>query len=376
MKKKLSIFTFLIALISVFASCDKDIEQTVLIPPTAISQFSASTSNLVLSDATKASEVVSFEFQPAKFNIDVHKAVYTLQFDLPADTSGENAWGKAVNVRLENNVFRLAYLGEVFNSLLVNQLKLPTDVESKIVVRLKMNLNQSNGTASTIAPLYSKVEMFVTPYKTVKIYPALIVLGGNSWVTPAERTNGYVLTSVGFDEKYEGYIYLPNSDGWGGDGFKLKSTLDGKIYGYGATANDILQGASGNLWLTPAPNYVKVNVNLNTNSIKWTPVNFYISGSHNGWDDNAATPMTYNPATKKLEANNVALTAGDEFAFIVNKKWDINYKVNADGSLVFAGAPDWGAGTGAVNIKVTKTGVYKVSLDLSQGDGKYTYSIE
>lgn len=376
MKKNILIYGFFIAFASLFASCDKDLQQTVLIPPASLNAFTSSASTLVLTDANKNSEVVTFEFQPSTFNINVQRATYTLQFDVPADTSGDNAWKKAIELRFDNNVFRKTYKGEDFNSLLVNQLKLPTGTESKIVARLKMDLNQSNGTASVVPPLYSKVEMMVTPYEMVIIYPALIVRGGGSWVTPAARTNGYVLTSAGFNNKYEGYLYLPNADGWNGDGFKLESTVDGKWYGYGADANNILEGANGNLWLTPAPNYVKVNVDLSTNTINWTPVQFFLSGSHNNWDDNAATPMTYNPTTKKLEADNVALTAGGEFAFIANKKWDINYKVNALGDIVFAGAPDWGAAAQAINIKVPQTGVFKVTLDLSQGDGKYTYSIE
>lgn len=376
MKKNLNIYCFLIALASIFASCDKDMEQTVLISPSSLKGFTTSASTLVLTDANKSSEVVSFGFQPSEFNIDVHKPTYTLQFTLPSDTTGEDAWANAVNLRLDNNVFRKSYLGEDFNSMLVNQLKLPTGAESKIVVRLKMDLNQSNGTASTFVPLYSKLEMMVTPFEMVKIYPALMVKGGNSWVTPATRTDGFVLTSVGFDTKYEGYIYLPNADGWGGDGFKLESTIDGKTYGWGANANNIAEGASGNLWIEPAPNYVKVNVDLSTNTINWAPVQFYLSGDHNGWDDNAAMPMIYNQTTRKLEANNVALTAGKTFAFIANKNWNISYKVNAEDKIVFAGAPKWGEGTGAVNITVKETGVFKVTLDFSQGDGKYTYSIE
>ncbi|RRN77618.1 hypothetical protein EIM50_18690, partial [Pseudoxanthomonas sp. SGD-10] len=61
----------------------------------------------------------------------------------------------------------------------------------------------------------------------------------------------------------------------------------------------------------------------------------------------------------------------NSFAFIANEKWDITYKVNDKGKLVFAGAPVWGGN----NIVVESTGTYKVILDLSGGDGNYTYQL-
>ena len=339
--------------------------------PAGVSGFSATTSQLVLSDANKNENVVAFQFQPLELNISTNNPSYTLQFDVPSDTIGAAAWAKAVDVKLPADSVEKTFTGSDLNSLLINRLKLPTGVASKVVVRLKTEIIQSSGAPSTIPPLYSKVEMVVTPYLVEIVYPALLVRGGNSWVTPASRTDGFVLTSRNFDHKYEGYIYLPNADGWNGDAFTLQSTTDGKSYGWGTDANTMSVGG-GNLWLTPAPAYMKVNADVQALTITYTPVQFYISGDDNSWST-SATPMTYDQATKKWVAENVALTPGSKFAFTANDGWNIAYKLDDKDNLVFAGNPVWGG----INITVPqKTGTYKITLDLSQGDGKYTYSIE
>ncbi|WP_207422494.1 SusE domain-containing protein [Desertivirga brevis] len=380
MKKSLSAVLLMILFSCLFIGCEKDIEQKVLLSPTNVPGFTTSTQSLVLSTTNDNSKVVTFKFNKPDYGVRVVPS-FTLQFDVPSDTTGSNAWAKAVEVKLSGDSTEKSYTGKEFNSLLVNQLKLPTGTQSTLVVRLKSDINQPSGDASPVKPVYSVVTMAVTPYKVEIIYPALMVVNGDGWATPIERTNGFVLTSSGFNNKYEGYLYLPNANGWGGDGFKLKSTVTGKVYGWGS-ATTIAEGATGNLWLSPAPNYVKVNVDLETNSLSFTPVRFYITGDNNSWST-TATPMTYDNVTKKWVARNVSLTAGNKFAFTANGGWDITYKVNKTNQLQFAGAPVWDNGPDpnskdddSVNITAPSTGVFTITLDLSQGDGKYTYSIE
>ena len=215
--------------------------------------------------------------------------------------------------------------------------------------------------------------MTVNPYRSYIEYPALLVQGGNSWKTPATRTNGYLLASSNFNTKYEGFLNLPNADGWGGDAFKLISTSDAKVYGYGSSATTIALGASGGLWLTPAPNYMKVNVDLAAMTIAYTPVRFYVSGDDNGWSA-TSTPMVFNSATGVWTASNVTLTAGKAFQFTANGNYDIGYKLDkVDGVLAYAGKLNNYAGT---NIPIAKTGVFTVTLDMSGGEGNYTYSVK
>jgi len=359
----------LIFIIFLFAACKKEQSQNIVVPPAANSlSFSSTATSLVLSEATDASRVVTFTFKAPDYGIKV-VPVYTLQFDVPADTIGANAWGKAINVKLAADSLQKSYTGADFNALLSVQLLLPTGVNSTLVVRLKTEVNQNIGTGSTIQPIYSVLKMDVTPYKAIMEYPALLVKGANSWKTPLEQSAGFLLTSAKFNSKYEGYIDLPNADGWGGDAFQLVSAKDAKVYGWGTDANTLSLGG-GNLWLTPSPAYMKVNVDLDALTINYTPVKFFISGDDNGWST-SSTPMIYNAATKKWIAANVSLTAGKAFVFTCNGAYDISYKVDDKGTLMFAGAPSWGG----INIPVTKTGVFTVTLDLSGGDGNYTYSI-
>lgn len=370
--KKISIqilYTFL--LISLFFGCKKDASTNVVVPPSGGSMaFKSSVSSVVLTSTTDASNVVTFSFKAASFGVNV-VPTYSLEFDLPADTSGTNAWGNAIVVKLPAATLSKAYLGSDFNSLLANQLMLPTGATSILAVRLKAEVNQNTGAASVIKPIYSSLTLTVNPYKATIEYPALMVRGGNSWKTPTLRTNGFVLTSSKFNAKYEGYLNLPNADGYGGDAFQLVSSKDAtKVYGWGGTSTT-MSLTGGNLYLTPAPAYMKVNADVDASTITYTPVKFFISGDDNGWST-SSTPLIYNATTMKWVAANVSLTAGKTFVFTANGSYDISYKVDASGALVFAGAPTWGG----INIPITKTGVFTVTLDLSAGDGNYTYSVK
>ncbi|WP_443938500.1 SusE domain-containing protein [Pedobacter sp. MW01-1-1] len=358
-------------LISVFTRCTKEESTNIIVPPSSASlAFKSSTPSVVLTAATDATNVITFSFNAADFGATV-VPTYSLEFDVPSDTTGANAWANAVLVKLPAGSLSKSYLGADFNSLLTNNLMMPTGVVSSLVVRLKAEVNQNSGLSSTIKPIYSTLTVSVNPYKAVVVYPALMVKGGNSWKTPTVRTNGYVLTSGKFNAKYEGYLDLPNADGWGGDAFQLVSLTDPtKVYGWGTSATTLALGG-GNLWLSPSPAYMKVNADLDAMTISYTPVKFYISGDDNGWST-SSTPMVYNASTQKWTAANVSLTAGKTFVFTANGGYDISYKVDANGTLVFAGAPTWGG----INIPVTKTGVFTITLDLSAGDGNYTYSIK
>lgn len=353
-----------------FYACKKDEVQAVITTPSGISGFTASVNQLVLSTANDSATVVTFKWPQPNYGAKV-VSTYVLQFDVPSDTTGAAAWGKAKNVTIDAGQLEKSFLGTDFNAILTTQLGLPVDVTSTVAVRLKADVNQSNGTASSIPAIYSTVTMSVKPYNAVIVYPALLVKGGNSWKTPATRTNGYLLTSEKYNEMYEGYLNLPNADGWGGDAFQLVSTTDGKVYGWGTSATTLSVGG-GNLWLTPAPNYMRVRANVNALTIDYTPVKFFISGDDNGWST-SATPMTFDAATSTWKATNVNLTAGKTFVFTSNGNYDISFKVDATGKLMFAGAPNWPA---ANNIPVTTTGTFTVTLDLSGGAGNYTYKIQ
>lgn len=356
--------------ISLLINCTKDPSTNILVDPAASQmEFKSSANQVVLTQQQDSAYVVKFSFKTLDYGVPL-VATHVLQFILASDTAKTDGWAKAIEVKLASDSLSKAFLGTDFNSLLARQLNLPTGTNSLIAVRLKSDIYQNSGASSSVKSVASTILMTVNPYLAIVEFPALLVKGGNSWKTPDVRTNGYLLTSAKFDAKYEGYLNLPNADGWNGDAFTLISTKSNVSYGWGTDANTLSVGG-GNLWLSPSPKYMKVNVDLDALTIKYIATTFSVTGDDNGWNT-AATPMTFDATTNTWVAHNVSLTAGKTFVFTCNGGYDISYKVDADGNLIFAGAPGW-AGN---NIPVKTSGVYTVTLDLSGGDGTYKYSLK
>lgn len=338
----------------VLYSCKKDISHTVKTDGTA-PVVNLSPASLVLSSAKENDTVETITWSPAEFGFQA-----AINYSVEIIKEGASfTTAKSVNLGTGT---QLKYTGAVLNELAIG-LGIATGTSGNLNLRVKSSLSDSTFIYSSVAKLT------VTTYQVE--FPALLVRGSNAWVTPTTRTKGYILTSPNYDGKYEGYVNFPNADGYGGDALKLMVQSSGVSYGWGGTSNTMTAGSAGNLWFTPAPNFMKVNADVNLGTVNFTPVKFYVTGDHNGWNT-SSTPMTFDPATQTLVANNVSFTAGNKFVFTANGGYDLSYKVNNDGKLIFAGPPNW-AGN---NISAPGTGTYKVILDLSAGDGSYTYKIQ
>lgn len=342
---------FLLALI-LFA-CEKNIDKTVMEDGEA-PVVTLSPSSVTLTSARAADTVEVITWTPSEYGYSA-AVTYTVQL-----TKGGAGFNNPTSVDV-GTAKQLKYVGAVLNDLAIG-LGIAPGTTGTIDIRIKSALSDAHSIFSGTSTLT------VTTYQVE--FPALLVKGGNSWVTPSIRTKGFLLTSPNFDTKYEGYLNLPNADGWGGDAFKLVSSSSGLEYGWGTSSTTMSVGG-GNLWLTPSPAFMKVNADISALTINYIPVQFFISGDHNGWST-SATPMTYDPVTKTLTATNVTFSAGNKFVFTSNGNYDISYKVDAAGKLIFAGPPNW-AGT---NISAPGAGVYTVRLDLSAGNGSYTYSFQ
>lgn len=337
----------------VFFACKKNIDQTIMTSETAPA-LQLSPASIELSSATAADTVETISWSPAEYGFSA-----AVNYSVEIARGGTN-FSQPQSVNMGGGRI-LKYTGAVLNDLAIG-LGIEPGTTGTIDIRVKSSLSEASFVYSETATLT------VTTYAVE--FPALLVRGGNGWVTPATRTNGYLLASPTFDSKYEGYIYLPNADGWGGDAFTLLSTSSGLQYGWGSSETTMSVGG-GNLWLTPAPNYMKVNADISALTIQFSPVTFSVTGDHNGWNT-SATPMTYDAATHRLIATGVTLTAGGTFVFTGNNGYDLSYKIDATGKLIFAGPPNWEGN----NIPAPGTGTYTIILDLSGGNGAYTYSIE
>ena len=359
------IFAIAALLTGFLSGCNKNLTESVLHSPSGVNGFAVSASSVVLSSANDSATVAVFSWQASSYGVTV-PITYTLQIDQPSDTSGANAWSKALNTTITTDSLTKSWLGTDFNHLL-NQLGLPTGTASTIVARLQVNVTQSNGSVSTVPTLFSTLSMTVTPYKVLLIFPELFVAGdftSPTW-TPVSQP-GLILASILSNSVYEGYVNFPNA----GNNFKLCSEPDwnGTNYGWGTSATTISGSSSaGNCW-DAGPAYVRVVADVKQLTISYTNTSWVVAGDFNSWTY-GTTPMTFNPATNTWTATGVQMTAGNQWKFVGDSGWNNCFGEDSKGNFVF--------GNGSVgNFTVTKTGAYTVTLDLSKGAGNYTYSIQ
>ncbi len=356
------VILFLMLLACGIYSCSKNDVNPVVSPPTNISGFSSTAQDVVLTAANDSVSVTEFKWQTPSYGVSVANT-YTMIFDIPSDTSGSNAWGNAIKLTVPSGSVAKSFLGTDFNKIM-NQLGLPFDVASPVVVRLKSDINQSTGAASTIASVYSDLGLTVTPYQVILIYPKLYLAGDflvPNW-TQLDQP-GWILASVKSDSYYEGYVNFPNTD----NSFKLctQASWNGTNYGWGGSATTISgSGSAGNCYFG-GPGYCKVAVDVSALTISYTPVNWSVAGDFNSWSV-SANPMTLNTTTNQWTATNISLTAGSSFKFVGDPGWVSSFGLDTKGNLAFGGG----------NIIAAKTGTFTVTLDLSAGAGNYSYSVK
>jgi hypothetical protein len=351
--------TIIIIAFLAFAACKKDEQQAVLKPGsfsgTSSSGLTASSTTLVLDSANAANtQALTFNWPAVNFNTQV-AVTYSLQID-----TANNNFAKPVTVTLVNGLSK-SYTVADFNAMLTTTLGLVPGVAGQVQARVKADVLQSTGKASTAPTVYSNtVTLTVTPYKIVIIYPKLYVAGDflNPTWTQINQP-GWILASVKSDGTYEGYINFPNAN----NNFKLCSILswNGINYGWGTSATT-MSPTGGNLY-SAGPAYRKVVADVNALTISYTTTKWTLSGDFNSWST-SATPMTFDPTTNVWTATGVSLTAGGGYKFVGDPAWATNFGLDSKGNLAYNGA----------NIPVTKTGIYTVTLDLSNGAGGYTYS--
>ncbi|HXB91980.1 MAG TPA: SusE domain-containing protein [Puia sp.] len=365
MKKLYNLIFSLGLLALVSTGCKKNMPVTQLNSPGAITGFSSTASTLTLSSANDSQSVVTFKWSQPSFGYAAI-VTYTLLIDQPSDTAGAKGWANAIKMTLSSGTVQQAFLGTDFNHIM-NQLGLPFGTPSPVVVRLKADVNQSTGAASTVPSLISDLPMTVTAYKIVLIYPKLYVAGdflNPNW-TQIDQP-GWTLASVLSNGVYEGYVNFVNS----GNSFKLCTQLNwnGTNYGWGGTATTISgSGSAGNCY-SNGPNYSRVVADVNGSTISYTPVKWVIAGDFNNWSV-TANPMTFNTTTNQWTATGVNFVAGKQFKFVGDPSYNSCFGSDAKGNLTF--------GNGNVgNFTSANSGSYTVTLDLSQAAGNYNYSVK
>src|SRR6187402_3516962 len=85
------------------ASCEESAELTTLHEVSFPSAIEASTSTIIISDDNSAQPVVAISWSAVVYPIQA-PVTYALQFDIPANTSGESAWSTATRLVVGENV--------------------------------------------------------------------------------------------------------------------------------------------------------------------------------------------------------------------------------------------------------------------------------
>jgi starch-binding outer membrane protein SusE/F len=360
---KQSILYITISLVA-FASCKKQGDQYFVKNGSfAANGLTASSTNIVLTAANENNSAVTFNWAAADFGKNT-AVRYTLQLARTSDTSA-SGWVNLKNFAAGNNVLTYGFVVKELNNLL-NAMGLAAGTPNDIVVRIKADVPQYNGTESSIAPVYSNVlALKITSYSL-----SLYIPGGYQGWNPGAAP---LLNPVeGRPGLYEGYIYMP---GAGAQYFKYTSHPDWNHtnYGDGGNGSFSTDGLAAGLSV-PDGGYYEVTANFNTNTWTATKTTWSIIGdaTPGGWNND--TQMTYDEVDQvwKVTAN---MVSNGSFKFRANNAWTIDFGMDpANGELVYADNPFFGYTPDLWNFSVPENGNYTITLDLHVSQ-KYTYSI-
>lgn len=353
-------YLFIIATMLFLFACEKDSDEYNLQPGSfAGNSLTASSSTVVLAAATENDTAIRFQWSPAAFG-GQPVISYVLQLGAIADTA--NNWAAAKSFNIEGSRLGYSFVTKDLNNLL-NTMGLTPGVPNAIAVRIRANVNQYNGAASIIPPVYSNtVTQQVTSYSL-----DLFVPGDYQGWSPA--TAPRLAPVAGRPGLYEGYVYMP---GAGQHYFKYTNAPDWNHTNYGDGGNGSFNtdGLAPGLSV-PDGGYYYLTANLNNNTWTATKTTWSILGgaTPGGWDTD--TELSYDEATQvwKVTAN---MIKNGSFKFRANKAWALDFALDGNGKLQYADNPFLGYTAGLNDLTVPEDGNYTITLDLHVA-GNYTY---
>lgn len=350
------------SLLLLLAGCKKDGAMIRLDTPAA-GILSANTDHVILSASNDNDTVLSFHWPAANFGAKV-AITYTLQLDKPADTGGTAGWGKAKSFSVGSNNFSYSFPGKDLNNL-AGTMGLTPGSANPVAVRIVSNVNQYNGSASTVAPLHSNTLLLnLTPYGLSLYVPGAY----QNWDPASAPTLAPLDGKAGL---YEGYVDITGS---GTQYFKYTNSPDWNHINYGDGGNGAFS-TDGNAAGLSVPNgaYYELTADLNKNTWTATPIVWGIIGdaTPGGWNND--TQMAYD-ATNQVWKVTAQMKANGSFKFRANQAWAIDFGIDNSGKLVYADNPFFGYTSGLNNLSVTADGDYTIILDLHVA-GKYSYQL-
>ncbi len=361
MKKTINYISALLLTGGLLSACNKDGLQYNLADGQSPKQLSASKSTLVLTTANDADTVEHFSWGAANFG-ERPVISYTLQLDVPSDTA---TWQKARSFSVGNNLLLYGFTGKDLNNLL-NAMGLTAGAPNAIAVRIRSDVNQYNGSASTVAPVYSNTLLLqVTPYGLNLYIPGAY----QNWDPSTAPALNPVPGKPGLYEAYE------KITGGGVQYFKYTNAPDWNHINYGDGGNGTFStdGLAGGLSV-PDSGYYELTADLNKNTWTATKTTWGIIGdaTPGGWDHD--TQMSYD-ASRQVWTITAAMKQNGSFKFRANNAWSIDFGIDNNNNLVYADNPFFGYTPGLNNLSVPADGNYTITLDLHTS-GKYLYSLQ
>ncbi len=339
----------------VFSACEKDEEQVVFDETkTKAGGLTISANSFVLDKADDAKTSAIFNLTKADFG-------YPAGIDYKLQIGKKGANFKDANETSLGNVLEKKFTVKEFNSLAINAGAIAgsgNDFEARIIASIATG--QPTVTSNVVS-------FSITPYFALLNYPKVYVPGGYQGWMPDKAD---VLASIEFDyENYEGYINLPDPKNefkftpeptWDADwGDVEKAGNTGKLKEKGE--NIIADGAGYY--------FIKMSIPNLTYSVTKTAWGVIGDATPTGWDKD--TDMTYDTATKTWSLK-IDLVGGKNIKFRANDDWAINY---GDGAKDGSTNPDGFLDFDAKDIKITESGNYTITLNLSN-PGNYTFVIK
>lgn len=324
--------------ILLFAACKKDeTRATVLQSSFASPGLAASQTTLVLDSANATTTTaVTFNWPSANFGQNITVS-YTLQID-----SVKGNFAKPVSVSL-GNLLTTSYTKAAFNALALS-LGLTPGTAGQLIARVKADVNQYNGSASTVPSALSNVlNLTVTTYssKPKPIYPvpdSLYLVGdatpggwSNPVPTPSQKftriddnTFGIVINMTGGKQ----FLLLPVNGSWA---HKYAITGAGNPSGgtFVPDAPNNMTGPTTSGLYQIIVDFVKGTYTITPAVAGAIPSNLYIVGdaTAGGWNNPVPTPsQQFKQVSSGEFVITLPLTGGKSYLFLpVNGSWSHKY---------------------------------------------------
>lgn len=320
----------------------------------------SSTDSVGLAPANDDDSVLTITWPAVSYSTSV-AVTYTLELDVPGDTTGPNGWSKAQKFVAGNNVLTYSFAGKDLNNLMQT---LGYFSSTKLVFRVLSDVDQYNGSTSTIPTIYSSaIGVMVSPYLTNLFVPGAY----QNWDPASAPTMNPVPGHAGV---FEGYVDIT---GTGLQYFKYTNAPDWNHTNYGDGGGGTMS-TDGNAAGLSVPNgaYYELSANLNNNTWTATATTWSIIGdaTPGGWSND--TQLGYDAANQVWTAT-VAMKQAGSFKFRANDAWVIDFGIDNSGNLQYADNPLFPYNPNLNNLTVPADGTYVITLDLHVSQ-HYTYS--